>query len=265
MACASSCSSTGRFLIARRDLDGVRRGPSILLVILAGALLLPAAGARSLVRADMDFPSDLTHLHIQAVYRIEGADAANQRGQMDGYGNRDGTVSASEAIQYFTLGRSFIAQQSRQLLGGGNLTLDAAGPASINLGNVTATDVEGPASSSAPFNLTVELNLIFAPADAATHALMFGIGLQHATASGDVLLASLRAPAGFQVETVTGVTANLAGDKSSLTFQGQPDATHDVVVAFSKPPAHTPSIGTVALIAMLASTAWTTRRRRRDA
>ena len=127
------------------------------------------------------------------------------------FGNRDGTVSASEQ----SLFESLLEQEAR-LIPAGSLTgssaialsLDGQSPTSVQLGAVSFAGAEGPVGSASPVSVTTVLSYQF-PYSGSSHRLVFAINLTTVSLPIGLLTGavsvSVSLPAGQTITSTTGL------------------------------------------------------------
>jgi hypothetical protein len=249
----------------------------IIPLLIAVSLSVPAASAWSAeVLLKMDSPSKFV---MEAEATIDGEDASDLRGQMDQYGNGDGTVQAAEVETIEGFFKQFMdqsdAEDADDSLGAG-FTIDGKSPNSFKFNEMDIQDAEGAVSSTSPIHALIKAEMGFdvQPADKHTIRLMAGddSGDDESGSSGDffedVESAKLRAAPGYIFTSTEGLPAGakVSGDKKEIEFADSvgPTSGETVIVMSKGGPAAGgnspgPALGAFAIV--LVGAVWAARRR----
>jgi hypothetical protein len=196
-------------------------------------LLVPAALAAD--QGSLTFSPDFTTLTATLEMGVTGAEAADMRAAMDQYGDQDGQATQAEADRFAQDFRGLIGSSVDDMAEGDNLTLDGARPTSMDLADLSFSNVAGPVTSTERVGMHMVLRIGMRPAPGDSHTLF----MRGEKAEGDgTVQMTITAPAGYIIASYTGIPgATQSADRSTLTFTDSAGNDQDGTVVFARPSA----------------------------
>lgn len=226
-------------------------------VIASVVLLAVASAAQAANTAELAFPRGYDSMAFAFKADIAGQLASDFRRAIDGQGDGDGQVTASEAAAFSARNRSQFSQSNTVDLKDGNITLDGSPPTEVLLGNITVLGATGAVGSQNPVVLAMDFELTFHPRSGSTHSLLMKGGGGTGQSGGQVTT-TIRAAPGTIIQSASGV-GGVSADGSHITFVMDSSAP-SITVVFGRPGAAAPSTALVGLVAVLACATLVRRR-----
>jgi hypothetical protein len=183
------------------------------LAALLVALAFPASAADNAILA-FGAPSTAT-LTVDST-RTQ-AESDYFRGVADAFGNRDGTVSESEATQGAALARPIVEREIQRQLKGGNLTLDGKAPVTTEVKRITFDNLTGPVAQAVPIRAHAEVAILFDASGGPDHRLYEKVRPR----PGQSFNITVAAPAGYQASMEGNPTGDAVHYEVTSAMEGK--------------------------------------------